>query len=280
MILVFLSILLAMGAPREDRSAGALTEHWRSLRELELDPELFRLVEEPIVLDEGPVTLTLREGFLIPVFSGRYQDDWSRSRREILAKLREDRDAPQELPDEAQRGSRDLVGFVWVGDGTMSSTFPERGDALRLANDAVMKNRMTLEEGQSIRNGGAVALPIDRGLILSSDPRLRDAFLGPEENRQTDDPLEIVVYGNPPGRLAALETAKMLFGSRLSELRADHIDPGEQVAWDRVAASRLQPNPDPWLVAELHVGAGGSVLAPSSVVDTSACVSVMATSFP
>lgn len=228
---MLISLLAAFAAPN---APDNLTDYWDSVRELRLHDDLYRRIEKPITLRDGAMTVTLTEGYLVPIFSGRFGGEWDAKSAQLLKKLRrQDKDA--ELPGAEDRGTKDLVGFLWTkGKGTVVTTLEDRGDAVRFANFMVHRVGVDAASMASVPTRKSFTTNATEGLFLSIDPRLEKRFLA---QGGSTDPYEIVVYeDDDPG--PALQRARTLFENRVKiydEMGANVVD---AIAWDRTAEAR------------------------------------------
>jgi hypothetical protein len=230
--------------------ADRLEAEWKSLQLLRADPDRYRIVEEPFTLSEGPLSLTITEGVLVPVFSGHTPRD-RRALRELDI-------------DETDHGTMDFVGFAFsAATGTATVTWQERADQLIFANHMVRNLKHPKADFEAVADGEPWTDVVSEGLILSIDPAVEAAFMGPDDGE--GDPFEVVVYGDKP-RLGARARAVQIVENRVALMKRAGIDPGRQIASDRVAAARgLAPATGQHLVLDLHGATHlGSVMDPSS----------------
>lgn len=213
----------------------------RSMNDLEAVPELARPIVEPVRIRQGVVDVVLRDGAMVPVFSGRFAGAWEHEGRAMLRRLREG-DPDATLPGPEDRGDRELVGFVWLrGEGAMGVRFPLPADAHEWANREVLHMGADPETVADVAHGiEPLRLGADEGLVLSVDPALDALFLGPEGG----DPYDIVVWE----AAGDLSRAQGLLERRLAVWEALGVDLGDRIAEARVA-SDLGIRRDPlWLV--------------------------------
>ena len=146
----FCLIAAALAAPP---TAESTWTRWSTMNDLELAEDLARPLEQPIQLKQGPTRVRLEGGFLVPVFSGRFGGAWSRDANKILRQQRIEGAEPR-LPTAEERGSRELVGFVWTGGtGTMAVELTDRADGLILANHLVRRAGGEREELTGLAHG-------------------------------------------------------------------------------------------------------------------------------
>ena len=227
----------------------ALDDQILSVENLDLDPELYRRVEQPLVLQEGALTITLKSGAMVPIFSGYFRGKWERDGDRLLRELRA-KGKGARLPDPAQRGSRELVGFVWLnGEADVEMSLQERSDALRFANRQVLYGSATVEEMAPIARGEATfTTTADQGVFLSADDRLDQLFLGTMDAQDPDagDPYEVVVYPEND----RIGRAQALLEQRLKVWAGQGLDWTARVARDRVARE-VGDDAEPALLADV-----------------------------
>ncbi|MCA9570312.1 MAG: hypothetical protein KC656_20855, partial [Myxococcales bacterium] len=217
-----------------------LYDFQRSVDNLTLQPELYRQIEEPLVIREGPLTVTLQSGAMVPIFSGRFANEWEKQHEKMLKRLSA-KEAEPPAPD--QRGSRDVVGFVWLDGEATVELAVEGADAQRLANRLVLEGGLPREAMAEVVAGAPFRTRADRGLVLSADPEVDTWFLGSPDG----DPYEIVVWEKP----SDLGGARALLQSRLRVWREVGYDWADLVAADRVEAHAGLPN-DPVRLVDLQ----------------------------
>jgi len=245
MIALFFAVALA--APKQ---ADVLEAEWRSLQLLRADPERYRIVREPFTISDGPLKLTISEGVLVPIFSGHLTND-----RKALRKL--------DL-EYSERGTKEFVGFAFTAAVAEAEvTWQERADNLIFANHMVRNLGHAKEDFQGVADGEAWTNGVTEGLVLSIDPAVRKAFIGPDD--ETGDPFEIIVYGDKP-RPGSRARAVQILQSRVETMKEAGLPPGRQIASDRVAAARgIGPITGQHMIIDLHGTTNlGSVAAEST----------------
>ena len=230
-------LLCAWAVAKPTLEADRLEAEWKSLQLLRADSERYRIVEEPITLTDGPVSLTITEGVLVPIFSGHTPRD-----RRALRKLQ---------IDETDHGTMAFVGFAFTAaEATATVSWQERADNLIFANHMVRNLQHPRADFEAVADGAPWTNAVSEGLILSIDPAVEAAFVGTED--EVGDPFEVVVYGDKP-RLGARARAVQLLETRVARMKDAGIEPGRYIASDRVAAARgLAPEEGQHLVMDLH----------------------------
>jgi hypothetical protein len=215
---------------------GAESTHDRftSMKDLQVQTELVRPLTEPVTLVQGPERLTLQSGWLVPVFSGKLAGEWQRTLQRWAAA--QDRTEVPRLPNPEERAEQELVGFVWTGGtATLSLALPDRADAEILANRMVRALGVPQDElAAFVRQGQPLSVQVSDAVILGVDPRLDAVFAGPEQH----DPYEIIVVGASKEAEKAAQHARDVFSARSGVWEAVELQPGERIAWDRIAAER------------------------------------------
>jgi len=211
------AMALAASAPQavaEDAQApipqDALDEWWSAAGKLWTSSTAYQV--EDVRFRDGVCSLHFKSGSFIPVYSGR-------------------------LPV-----SERLVGVVFQGEGTMRVQFPERSDAWRFANHMVMRaDQDPAEYGALAHAGASYETNIDRGLILSADPKVRKLLVDQEPYgsgvviREGKGKLneEYIITDNRGGLVAKL-TATNLLPNRRELLVKSGLDPSAMLRQDRL----------------------------------------------
>ncbi|MBT3218449.1 MAG: hypothetical protein HN348_05110, partial [Proteobacteria bacterium] len=180
MLSLLLATTLSLAQATEPTEAQSIEQHWRSLTHLEVHPALYRRVEEPITIRDGSSAIRLTDGYLFPIFSGRFAGEWERNKGKALRELR-DENSEIDLPTAEERGTKGFVGFVWTkGTGYLSVKLEDRADSMVFANHMVSKMGYAKEDFTKVAHGDKpFVTPISEGLILSIDPEIQAAYLGP-----------------------------------------------------------------------------------------------------
>ena len=209
--------------------ADAVDGQWRAMQVLRVRPEAYRVIKEPITIREGPVEVTLTSGVMIPVFSGFHERDRDGIRQARAEAFALDSKAPPAL----EEGDVDFVGFVFTAaEGTFEVQWQERADSLIFANHQVTHLKQDREDWVDIAHGAPWTGVVTEGMVLSVDPALRDAFVGPDDPEGS--PEDIVVYGEKDYSAARIR-ARVLFQGRRALMMRKGFHAGRGVAWDRVA---------------------------------------------
>ena len=219
----------------------AIDDRLRSIDTLEAVVDLARPVDRVIRMDRGGMEVTLTSGAMVPVFSGHFAGEWENDSERLLRRLR-DREPGATLPSADQRGSRQLVGFVWVdGEGTVAVELPHEADALELANRQVLYAGADREAMRGVAHGSEpFVTEAHEGLFLSTSPTLAKLFLGPEAT----DPYEITVWAGSERLRRAVE----LLEQRVDTWDGVGVDLGVRVAEDRVAAEAGVADAASWVI--------------------------------
>ena len=228
-------LLFAALATAANLDAEALQGAWLSLQQLELDTKRYRVVTEPIEIQNGPVTLTVNSGILVPVFAAHSVQN---GRAQHRAKVDSWKNDSYVSPDQELYGGREFVGFVYVSaEGGFSVDFQERAQGLVWATHQVRDLHADPDDWRHVAHGEAWTGSTSEGLVLSIAPEVERLFLGPPLPGREPDPLEVVVYGEKL-RPGALLRAASLFESRQHDWSEVQLQPGQWMAQDRLAELR------------------------------------------
>ena len=142
------SLLLAITALAQGNppaSQNTLNTWWGAAGKTWMGETVYQIGEEGLSFEDGVCSINLKSGKLVPVYSGQ------------------------------EPVSERIVGMIFQGEGTMSMPFPSRADAWTFANH--MANNTPIDRDRLlpiVQEGAAFTTPIDRGLLLSADPRVID----------------------------------------------------------------------------------------------------------
>lgn len=248
--MVWMVLGLALAAPKAapPTEADQLVNHWLSLQTLRLDPTRYRVVSQPFTMRDGPLELTIDEGLLVPVFSGHSLNDRKARRKEKIEAWAEDGVLPH---DEGERGTIELVGFVWVaGNGSFQVDWSERADHQTFANHMVRNLKNDRDDFAHIARGEPWTGTATEAVVLSVDPQIEQMFLGPDDPE--GHPMDIVVYGEK-SRPGALVRARAVAEQRSDLMGRVGLDPGNWIARDRVAVARGRMERGAHSVIDVHV---------------------------
>ena len=116
-----------------------LRRWWKAAGELRMGDSAYRV--EDLDFSEGVCSLNMKGGIMIPVYTG-------------IAPV-----------------SERMVGFLYVGDGELSVSFPERSDAWSFSNHMFKRAGLSYEELLPVAmQQKSYTVSVDRGMILSADP--------------------------------------------------------------------------------------------------------------
>lgn|GEM_PF-1267219 len=128
----------------------ALQDWWSGAGNIWLGDTAYR-IQEPVTLADGVCQARMDDGMLIPVWAGK---------------------APV---------SERIVGFVFMGTGALEVEIPLRADRWRLANQAARYHLFSPEIQAAIAHAQQpLRAGLERGLVLSADPKVRDLLAGLE----------------------------------------------------------------------------------------------------
>lgn len=243
-----LPLLCSFAVAAPPSSPGDLVDaEWRAAQVLRVRPEAYRVITEPFTIDEGPLKVTLSQGVLVPVFSGVHPDD-----REGLAQIRAEAFALDSgTPPVGAGADVTFVGFVFTAaEGTFEVTWQERADSLVFANHQVMRLGGERSDWADVAHGAPWTGAVQEGFVLSSDPRLAELFVGPDDPEGS--PEDIVVYGHRE-HAAARARARVLFHDRRERMRQSGFEPGRGIASDRIARAHGLKAAGVHHVIDLHI---------------------------
>lgn len=226
--MAFLLLLLASlaAAPaRADEGADSLafqqglSEWWTAAGKLYLDEAAYR-IEEPVEFQDGVCTATMTRGIAIPVWAGQ--------------------------PPVSER----IVGFVYIGEGELAMRMPLRADRWRTANH-LARHELADEATQRAiaRDGQPLRVGIERGLVLSADPKVKELLAGLEPvgggtmiQLQGQDEFgsdEAFVITDSKGKFRAKAIATNLLPNRRLHLQRSGLDPRIWLRQDRLLTDVL-----------------------------------------
>ena len=189
---------------------SALNEYWSAAGKMFMGSTAYEVEKKRF--RDGVCSYEFDEGVFIPVYSGQ---------------------APV---------SERLVGVIFVGEGRMRLDFPERADAWRFANHMVMQAGEPEADFRAIAHAGApFETAIDRGLILSADPKIKKLLTNLKPTRSgimikegTDGIDEEYVVIESGGKLGARIVASNLLPNRRELLVKAGLDPTAMMRQDRL----------------------------------------------
>jgi hypothetical protein len=239
-----LLLALALAKPSE---VNVVDGQWRAMQVLRAQPDRYRVIKQPIVIENGPVKLTLTEGVMVPVFSG-FTDNDKEGRIAAKADAWElDSKSPPPLED----GEVQFVGFVFAAaKGTYEVRWQERADNLIFANHMVTHLNQPREDWLDVAHAESWTGEVTEGFVLSRDEKLMADFLGPED--VGGDPHEVIVYQKREYVNARLR-AKILFHDRREVMKRIGYRPGRHIGWDRIAESNGLQTATGHTIMDLHI---------------------------
>ena len=183
--------------------------------------------------DGGVCRYDLTEGVIIPVFSGK-------------------------RPVSERR-----VGIVFIGKGTLTMSFPDKGDAQAFANHMVLRAGKDPKDFAAIAHGDApYIVPIENGLILSADPDVQRTLFDLEpigagvvikEAEEGGEIDEYYTVTENRGKTRAKVTATNLIPQRRRLLELSGIDPLAMLRQDRFLFEELgAPREDLRFIADFR----------------------------
>ncbi len=201
-----------------------------SVQQLHIQDDLPVWLYQPLVIEDGPVKLTMNNGYITPIWSGWDEPYWDK------------REGKKNFIDAEHRGGKRLAGFAWTaGEGTVETSFPDRGDAQRFANRMVLDGDMSRESMAAVAKGGKYAVAADRALILAGPTVTTSVFDNSKslsiitELAEADVELfdDILVQAERIPAARALVTAVQMFNRRMELYEFAELDVPERLALDR-----------------------------------------------
>lgn len=206
-------VLFAAPAPAEalpPTYQSSLDEYWGAAGKMFMGATAYEVEDKR--WRDGVCSYEFDEGVFIPVYSGR---------------------APV---------NERLVGVIFVGEGRLRLDFPERADAWRFANHMVMQAGGEVQDYRAIAHAGApYEVAIDRGLILTADPKVKKLVTGLTPTRSgiayregqdgIDEEFVVIESG---GKLGARIVATNLLPNRRELLVKAGLDPSAMMRQDRL----------------------------------------------
>jgi hypothetical protein len=204
---------------------------WKAAGDLWMDETAYKA--DGTTFDGGVCRYDLTEGVIIPVFSGK-------------------------KPVSERR-----VGVVFIGKGTLTMSFPDKGDAQAFANHMVLRAGKDAKDFAAIAHGEAnYVVPIENGLILSADPDLQKTLFDLEpigagvvikEAEAGGEINEYYTVTENRGKTRAKITATNLIPQRRRLLELSGIDPLAMLRQDRFLYEELgAPKEDLRFIADFR----------------------------
>lgn len=192
---------------------------WSAAGRMWLDESAYRVID-PLLVEDGLCSATLTEGIVIPVWAGK--------------------------PPLSER----IVGFVYVGEGQLDVDVPLRADRWRIANHAARHDLLPQAQQAAIARGDApFSVGIERGLVLSADPKVREILAGLEpvgggamirsSEDETGEVDEAYVITERRGKLRVKAIATNLLPQRRLQLQRAGLDPRIWLRQDRLLHDEL-----------------------------------------
>lgn len=210
------SLLLAMTALAQGNppaTQNTLNTWWSAAGKTWMGETVYQIGEEGLEFKDGVCSFELTSGKLVPVYSGQ------------------------------EPVSERIVGMVFQGEGTITMPFPSRADAWTFANH--MANNTRIDESELlpiVRDGAAFTTTIDRGLLLSADPRVIDLLYNLEpvgsgvmlQQSAEGEIDEAFIVTDSRGRLLAKAAAVNVLADRTRHLAYSGLDPKAIIRQDRL----------------------------------------------
>ena len=216
LLFLFVGLVFSAAPIYQDK----LQEWWLAAGQLRMGESAYRVSE--LDYQEGVCDMQLREGILIPVYSGK---------------------API---------SERMIGLLFVGEGELSVSFPDRSDAWGFANHMVRNAGVSWDEmapiAQQIR---PYSVGIDRALLLSADPDVAKLIYDLEpvgsgviyteikDGEGTGVDASYVVT-EKRGKLKAQAISVNVLADRTDLLRRIGLDPRSMLRMDRFLSEELR----------------------------------------
>lgn len=206
-------------APAGMSSQAELGRWWSAAGHIWLDESAYQ-IETPLDLRDGVCSARMSKGIVIPVWAGK--------------------------PPLSER----IVGFVFIGRGELSVEIPERADRWRIANHAARFGLLSEPEQAAIAHGEADwRHEVDRGLILSADPKVRSVLAGlrpigggaaiRDHGAEVDGIDEAYIITDSRSNLRVRAIATNLLPQRRLQLERAGLDPRIWLRQDRLLVDVL-----------------------------------------
>lgn len=215
----------------------------KSVRSMDMRGDEPALVADGTTFEDDLVTARFEEGYFFPVFAGRTEAEW------------EERDAEAKEPPEEEvkkaRLPRSVVGYIFVGSGSMSVAFPYKNYAMDFANHMVMNRGRPKEDFRAIAHEGApFETTFSRAMVISADPSL-ESFLDALPQVALDDgkasdlgQSDPVVVPEENAFNTARKTAEKMFEDRLDVVQRAGVSASDWVASDLLALAEQDARPE------------------------------------
>ncbi|MEC7984411.1 MAG: hypothetical protein VX278_04570, partial [Myxococcota bacterium] len=193
-----------------------LRSWWKAAGELRMGESAYRV--EDLNFSEGVCSLSMKGGIMIPVYTG-------------IAPV-----------------SERMVGFLYVGDGALSVSFPKRADAWSFSNHMHKRAKLSYEELLPIAmQQKPYTVSIDRGMILSADPSVPKMIYNLEpvgggvffEEKEDGEVDATYIVTEGKGKFQAQFVATNLLADRADYLERIGIDPRAMIRQDRLMHETL-----------------------------------------
>jgi hypothetical protein len=225
----------------------ALRRYSDSIGEVGLREEEPALLADGTTFERGAFKVTFDNGYFFPVFSGMTAEEWAEDQAEAKdAKKEDEEDADAAKPEE--RGERRVVGYAFVGSGTIEMKWGEKRFAYDLANHLVRDLDRDPEQYRKWINGEPIRANVTQGLVMGADPAF-ESFLAalpqvaPEGTKESSlgkrDP---VVVPDAKAFSKARDTAEKMYEDRL-ELFGNGMPVTSWIRSDRMAVDKLGLDP-------------------------------------
>jgi len=133
--------------------------------------EVAGLVADGFVFEGELVTWRFDSGTLFPILMGRSDDEWADYDKEHPAPKKDEDDIAEWERKRAARQDRQLVGFVFLGEGTAEMNLPDPNDRRAFGNHQV---RFLGADAGGLRGfvdgTEPLKVAIDRGFIMTASP--------------------------------------------------------------------------------------------------------------
>ncbi len=203
--------VMAQGNP--PASQATLNTWWGAAGKTWMGETVYEIGEEGLKFQDGVCSFELTSGRLVPVYSGQ------------------------------EPVSERIVGMVFQGEGTLTMPFPSRADAWTFANH--MANNTDIDRDKLlpiVQQGAPFTAPIDRGLLLSADPRVIDLLYNLEpigsgvmlQQTAEGGVDEAFIVTDSRGRLLAKASAVNVLADRTRHLAYSGLDPKAIIRQDRL----------------------------------------------
>ncbi len=218
----------------EVRDLEELKAQFESISKVDLRDDEPALAADGASFESDLISATFDSGYFFPIFSGRSEAEWK--------ELDEEASEKPEGEELAARLSRKVVGYVFVGEGTLEMRFPKKQYAMDYANHMVFNRDVPKAEMAPIAHDQApVKTQITQAMVLTADPAVQEMLAGLPQvslDGMTKSDLGLtdpVVVPEQDYFEKAQKSARKMFDDRLGGLKRFGVQATGWAASDRLS---------------------------------------------